>query len=363
MAPLEQDFHPIVARRVAEGRDEDTIVLVIDSGRTVVYSRGCGAECVEEIRDETTLGEVFGCEHAEQHPGGCGSADACLFCGANEAVRKCRETGDPVERECTIRTRRDGYLRGLNYRVSATPFSLRGIRYILLEFEDTGAEKRRRALERVFYHDILNTATGLQVYLDLLRQEVSTDEGMKIVATLQDISSSLVEEINSQRMLASAESGTLEVEHSLVDLGELIEQVVSRLMPDARARGVIVQVRAAREAVTIITDAAILRRVVLNAVKNAVEASARDDVVGIDVRTAANGVEIVVHNPAHMPEEVQHQVFNRFYSTKGANRGLGTYSMLLFTETYLGGSISFETDGAEGTTFRISLPTDIRAVG
>ena len=63
-----------------------------------------------------------------------------------------------------------------------------------------------------------------------------------------------------------------------------------------------------------------------------------------------------MHNPSVMPRDIQLQVFQRSFSTKGSGRGLGTYSVRLFTEKYLGGSISFRSAEGEGTTFRVTLP-------
>ena len=64
-----------------------------------------------------------------------------------------------------------------------------------------------------------------------------------------------------------------------------------------------------------------------------------------------------VHNPGFMPREVQLQLFKRSFTTKGAGRGLGTYSMKLLTERYLKGQISFTSTEADGTTFEIRLRT------
>ncbi len=55
-----------------------------------------------------------------------------------------------------------------------------------------------------------------------------------------------------------------------------------------------------------------------------------------------------------MPPEVQAQVFQRSYSTKGAGRGLGTYAMKLFGEGVLHGEVGFDT-GPGGTVFWIRL--------
>ena len=66
-----------------------------------------------------------------------------------------------------------------------------------------------------------------------------------------------------------------------------------------------------------------------------------------------------VANPSVMPPDVQNQVFQRSFSTKGENRGLGTYSMRLLTERYLKGHVSFTSDKAHGTVFRVRLPLDM----
>ena len=50
------------------------------------------------------------------------------------------------------------------------------------------------------------------------------------------------------------------------------------------------------------------------------------------------------------------KIFQRSFSTKGEGRGLGTYSMKLLTERYLGGRVSFTTSADEGTIFKVALP-------
>jgi len=58
-----------------------------------------------------------------------------------------------------------------------------------------------------------------------------------------------------------------------------------------------------------------------------------------------------------MPEEIQSQVFQRSFSTKAkSGRGIGTHSMKLLGERYLGGRVEFLSDEAAGTTFSITLP-------
>ena len=63
-----------------------------------------------------------------------------------------------------------------------------------------------------------------------------------------------------------------------------------------------------------------------------------------------------------MPDEVQLQLFQRSFSTKGqTGRGIGTYSMKLLGERYLGGRVEFISRHPEGTTFTLSLPKSRRS--
>jgi len=90
--------------------------------------------------------------------------------------------------------------------------------------------------------------------------------------------------------------------------------------------------------------------------KNAVEASKKGDTITIGTDIKEDKFIVWVNNVAKMPREIELQVFQRSFSTKGQNRGLGTYSMKLIGEKYLGGKVSFITNQENGTTFFIELP-------
>ena len=67
-------------------------------------------------------------------------------------------------------------------------------------------------------------------------------------------------------------------------------------------------------------------------------------------------IRIQVHNPEFIEPEIQLQIFQRSFSTKGKGRGIGTYSMKLFGERYLKGKVWFSSSEEEGTTFFVSIP-------
>jgi sensor histidine kinase regulating citrate/malate metabolism len=99
-----------------------------------------------------------------------------------------------------------------------------------------------------------------------------------------------------------------------------------------------------------------VRRVIGNMVKNALEACRPGDTVTLRCRASHDGIEFDVHNPGAMPRNVQLQVFQRSFTSKGDGRGLGTYSMKLLSERYLGGRVSFTSEAVSGTTFSAWYP-------
>jgi len=115
--------------------------------------------------------------------------------------------------------------------------------------------------------------------------------------------------------------------------------------------------------VDVATDPTVARRVIENMVKNAVEATGPDGVVTLGAEEIEEAVAVRVHNPGTIPESVRYQIFQRSFSTKGRGRGLGTYSMRLLGEEYLGGEVSFTTSEREGTTFLFWIPKSWRGQG
>jgi len=90
--------------------------------------------------------------------------------------------------------------------------------------------------------------------------------------------------------------------------------------------------------------------------RNALEAAPPGGAVSLGFSQDGSSCRFWVHNPGAMPREVRPRVFRRYFSTKGRDRGLGTYSMKLLTEEYLRGEVSFTTEEQAGTCFTVTLP-------
>ena len=107
---------------------------------------------------------------------------------------------------------------------------------------------------------------------------------------------------------------------------------------------------------TFSSDARIIQRILVNMSKNALEASAPGETVTVGCDGHKGTLVFWVHNPAALPEEIQMRIFEKGYSTKGAGRGFGTYSMRLFARQCLGADVTFTSSAEAGTRFELVVP-------
>jgi signal transduction histidine kinase len=200
----------------------------------------------------------------------------------------------------------------------------------------------------------MNTAGSLRGFARIINE--SPEEINEIKEAILILSEKLIDEINYQKQLNSAENNELLVEPRKINSIKLLKDIIN-LYPDYQViKGQIITLADSVESVDFISDSTLLRRVILNITKNAVEASDKNQTITIGCYLKDEKVHFWVHNSNYMPTDIQLQLFKRSFSTKGSGRGLGTYSMKLLTERYLKGTISFTSTEEEGTKFTASYP-------
>lgn len=92
-------------------------------------------------------------------------------------------------------------------------------------------------------------------------------------------------------------------------------------------------------------------------IKNALEVNNDEEIITIGCRKLKDrNIEYWVKNSAYICEDIQDNIFKRAFSTKGNERGWGTYSMKLLGEKYLNGSVGFTSNEKQGTCFYIRIP-------
>ena len=336
------------------------IVLVLNQYRQVIfYNKALVPDFHVDADDDKIIGkrpgEVFQCIHADQHPGGCGTSEDCRYCGAVLSILSAMEGGSSTA-ECRLTSIVNGEPISQDLKITSVNTKMSEHNYILFFINDISSEKRREQLERVFFHDVLNTIGALHNTIDLITR--SKDEGLtkELMPLLPKLSNLLLDEVKSQQELLMAERGKLKLNEQPLIPYQMVDDVVSRYE--------FVKQRADRSIVTqndlslplISSDPVLMKRILGNMLKNALEASSPNDQITIGTLLKDDSIVFFVQNPQVMPEEAKSQIFKRSYTTKGVGRGVGTYSMRLLGEKYLKGKVCFHSDEATGTVFELRLP-------
>ena len=332
------------------------VVLILNTHRQIVAANEKVISLLGVNIDDALgkrPGELIGCIHSESGPHGCGTGTHCQVCGAVSAIVNCMESGNKVTEECLMTLQKS---ESLDWEVTTSPLEIEGHPLICLAVQDISHQNRRSSLERTFFHDVINQIGAISGFVKLMAEEYPESEELKEVITL---SNELLEEVLSHRNLTLAENGDLEPKPEPVELSSLLPRLGQLYQSHPVAKGKRVCVFT-QNAPTIQTDPQLLKRVVGNMLKNALEASSPNQAVTLSCEQQERYVSIHVHNPGLIPHDIGLQIFKRSFSTKkDPGRGIGTYSMKLLGEKYLNGCVWFTSIPEAGTTFTISLPLNL----
>lgn len=329
------------------------VVVILNSNRQIVAAnqKVCSLLGVD-IEDALGKrpGELIGCIHADDGPNGCGTEAHCRVCGAVNAILDSMNSNNKVTEECRV-TLHNG--SSLDWEVTTSSLAIEGHSLICMGVQDISHQKRRNSLERTFFHDIINQLGAITGFVRIMADEHIESVELEEIKTLTD---ELLEEVQSQRNLTLAENGDLVPKLEPVEIKLLLERLVQLYQSHPVAKGRMIRI-SVPDKLILRTDAQLLKRVLANMIKNALEASSQGQTVTASCDCIDGLVSICVHNAAVIPQDVQLQIFNRSFSTKdGLGRGVGTYSIKLLGEKYLKGDVSFTSNAETGTTFSITLP-------
>lgn len=335
-----------------------TMVMALNCYRQVVFANRAaieflGSEDVEQVLGKRP-GEAFGCINAHVSLGGCGTSRHCRNCGAVQAILAAVD-GVVGNGQCKLLRREQSFLEGLDLHVNASPLAVSGQQFIIFAVTDVSHEMRRRSMERIFFHDVLNLAGGINGLVEVLRLNKALGEKQEF-AVLHSATQTLVDEIIAQRELLAAESNELKPAYSQYGSRALLEQLLGLYATSPAAQGQTLGLVEPCTDCVVETDVRLAQRVLGNMIKNALEAGQPGDTVTLACEDDGDALRFLVHNSAVIPETIQVNIFHRRFSTKAESRGLGTYSMLLLAERYLLGSVGFSSAKCQGTTFFLRLP-------
>lgn len=338
------------------------MILAITDSRQIVYANGPMLDYFQKKSVSEVLGlqpgEAMACIHAQDSPDGCGAGPACPNCPALTLMIKGISSGNIVEDAVLIERGAYGINTAVNLRMKVVPYQQTGETCYMLTLQDNTDGQRRRELERIFFHDILNATGAIKNYLLLLSDDVP--DSMKAdIEFLNTALAETIEDIHAQKSLGDAESLDYQTQLSEVSPREMCHSVMNYFKFHREKDFTRLSVIVSEDAAILRTDARFLRRILVNMVKNALEATTRDQEVRIRYEALTDhpyAGRFGVWNPGYIDPVIQLRIFTRSFSTKGYGRGLGTYSMKLFGEKYLRAEVDFVSTEDFGTEFYILMP-------
>ena len=204
---------------------------------------------------------------------------------------------------------------------------------------DEGGVLRDKKTSRSPQHaapDPFEAAKKLEQYLDVAKGEISR---LDYIIT---------------QFLGAIRPAPLQMK--LASLNQVVEKTLALLRPEIENRGVTVKSKLAGQLTATPVDATQLQQVLVNLVKNAVQAMTKGGTLTLQTGENADAVWVSVGDTGGgIPQEQINRIFEPFYTTKKKGSGLGLMIVQRIVRAH-NGRIELDSNVGRGTTFRIWLP-------
>lgn len=275
-----------------------------------------------------------------------------------------------------VRLERQGDVEQLS--VYAIELTLRGKEFKLVSVQNIRSELEEKEMEawqnliRVLTHEIMNSVTPIsslastvsgelesQLTNDLDVNPIHNDEIEDLyhaVHTIQRRSEGLIRFVQDFRNLTQIPTP----QKSRISVHDLLHPTMKLLEPEAAAKGVKLAMEVSPEDLQVMADSELIDQVLINLVKNAIQAFEEDHEGERSVKLNAfeddrgNILVQVKDNGAGIEEEALTKIFIPFFTTKKQGSGIGLSLSRQIMRQH-GGSISAKSTLNEGTEFTLKL--------
>lgn len=142
----------------------------------------------------------------------------------------------------------------------------------------------------------------------------------------------------------------------LGSLNDAVQKTLTLVQPELDNRALAVRTKLARQLAAAPMDPTQIQQVLVNLIKNAMQAMTKGGTLTLQTGEGADGVWVsVTDTGGGIPQEQINRIFEPFYTTKKKGTGLGLMIVQRIVRAH-GGRIELESHVGRGTTFRIWLP-------
>jgi two-component system, NtrC family, sensor histidine kinase HydH len=208
-------------------------------------------------------------------------------------------------------------------------------------------------------HEVRNPLNSIALQLSLLERRIAGADA-RLLDQLSEVIGVIREEIRRLDALVGDFlffSRMSRIHFQQVDLDVLVDEVTRLLRPEARGAGVTLRrQRTGAPIPSFSLDPEKMKQVVINLVRNAIEAMPAGGVVILESGAVDGHARITVRdNGPGLPEGVD--VFQLFVTTKPKGTGLGLSIAQQIVLAH-GGELTASSEQGQGTTFTVALPME-----
>lgn len=203
-------------------------------------------------------------------------------------------------------------------------------------------------------HEVKNPLNAMVIHLEILRSKLD-QPGTDITPQL-DILSSEIKRLD--RVVQTFLNFTRPVKVNLVpiDLNDLVHQVTRLAAAEAAASQVDILEELSPEFLRVNGDADLLKQTLLNIIINGCQAMPKGGPLTVKSKRTGNYAVVTISDRGvGIPPELQHKIFQLYYTTKAKGNGIGLANAFRTIQLH-NGRIEFESTTDVGTKFKIYLP-------
>jgi signal transduction histidine kinase len=214
-------------------------------------------------------------------------------------------------------------------------------------------------------HELRTPLTSIVGYLELLTgpdAEPLSEQQQKFLSIISRSAERLLSLVSDLLLMAQVESGGVQLDRDVLDLAGLAEECIAASQPTADSRGV--HLAAQVQPTWVHGDRRWLAEMIDNLLSNALKFTPEGGRVDVLVSSVDGFVQLEVSDTGIgiAPEE-QDKLFSRFFRTRAAvqravqGTGLGLSIVQAIVDAH-NGSIEVESAVSNGSTFRVTLPSE-----